>query len=154
VKVGRLLMGACFLIFALATARRAQAAPPTNACSLLTTVQINAALGASTGASRSLTSKLCQWGSPDIAGKKLGVMLTLQDTRAFAYAKMPVGNGITKVPVSGIGDDAVYGKSPGYATVLSVKKGDMVFTVHVSGFPDEQIKAKEKALALDVVAKL
>jgi hypothetical protein len=30
----------------------------------------------------------------------------------------------------------------------------VVFTVHVSGFPDEQIKTKEKALASDAIAKL
>jgi hypothetical protein len=141
-------------IFAISDARAVYAAPPTDACALLTPAQVSAALGASTGAGKSLTSKLCQWGSPDAYGKKLGVILTLQNARAFTYAKMQVGDGITKVPVSGVGDDAVYGKTPGYATVLTVKKGDVVFTVHVSGFPDDQIKAKEKTLALDVLGKL
>jgi hypothetical protein len=134
-------------------ARITLAASP-DACSLLTATQVSTVLGSSVGAGSALTPKLCQWGSPHASGKGIGVMLTLQDARAFAYAKMPMGNGITKVSVSGIGDDAVYGKTPGYATVLTVKKGDTVFTAHVSGFPEDQIKAKEKTLALDVLAKL
>lgn len=147
------------LIFALGSSRAAYAAPPTDACSLLTPAQVGAALGVNVGAGKPLpgNSKLCHWGAPVLMAKattKKGVMLTLKDPMAFAYAKMPVGHGITKVPVSGIGDDAVYGTTPGYPTVLTVKKGDVVFVVHVNGFPDDQIKAKEKALALDVLAKL
>lgn len=143
------LMFACFLVFALGTARGAQAAPPANACSLLTTAQVNAVLGVTVGEGTPLTARVCHWAKAD-----KGAMITLQDARAFAYAKMPAGNGIIKVPVSGIGDDAVYGTTPGTPTVLTVKKGDVVFVVHVNGFSDDQIKAKEKALALDVLAKL
>ena len=66
---------------------------------------------------------------------------------------MPTGN-ITKTPVSGIGDDAVYGTTKGVATVLTVKKGDQVFVVRVIGFSEDETKAKEKTLALDVLSKL
>jgi hypothetical protein len=155
VKLSRLPMGACFLVFALATARGAQAAPPADACSLLTTAQVNAVLGVTVGAGTPLTAKVCHWGTGSAVDKAhKGAMITLQDARAFAYAKMQVGNGIIKVPVRGIGDDAVYGTTPEYPTVLTVKKGDVVFVVHVNGFSDDQIKAKEKTLALDVLAKL
>jgi hypothetical protein len=37
---------------------------------------------------------------------------------------------------------------------LYVKKGSFFFKVRVLGFPAEQIKAKEKTLALDVLKKL
>lgn len=147
-----------FGVLMLSNGRTASAAPATDACALLMPAQVNAVLGIPLGAGKPLAptnTKLCQWGAPDLVGKtKKGLMLTLQDPRAFASAKMPIGHGITKVPVSGIGDDAVYGTTPGYATVLTVKKGDVVFVVHVTGFPDDQIKAKEKTLALEVLAKL
>jgi ABC-type amino acid transport substrate-binding protein len=152
-------MLAAFFIFAAGGSRAVYAAPPTDACALLTPAQVSAVLDLKVGAGTSLpgNSKLCHWGAAVVMAKgttKKGVMLTLQSPMAFAYAKMPVGNGIIKVPVSGIGDDAVYGTTPGYPTVLTVKKGNVVFVVHVNGFPDDQIKAKEKMLALDVVAKL
>ena len=66
---------------------------------------------------------------------------------------MPVGNGITKSPVGGIGDEAVSGTNK-IATTLSAKKGGVVFVVTVGGFPEEQTKEMEKALALDVLGKL
>ena len=142
-------------MFILASGRAASAAPPPKACSLLTPAQVSAVLGVSVGPGQALSpsdTKLCHWG--EAVGKKKGVMITLQNPLAFTYAKMPAGHGITKVPVSGIGDDAVYGTTPGYPTVLTVKKGDVVFVVHVKGFPDDQIKAMEKTLALEVLKKL
>jgi hypothetical protein len=155
----KVILGVLFVFF-LGRGRIALAAPPTNACSLLTTAQVSAVLGVPVEAGKPLAptiTKVCHWGAINAAREGMtskGAMLTLQDAGAFAYAKMPVGHGIIKVPVSGIGDDAVYGTTPGYPTVLTVKKGDVVFVVHVNGFSDEQIKAKEKTLALDVLAKL
>jgi hypothetical protein len=73
---------------------------------------------------------------------------------------MPVGHGTTKVPTSGIGDDAVFGTTPKYAMTLTVKKGDLYFVVHVWGFPLDQskavdeVQAKEKTLALQILSKL
>jgi hypothetical protein len=49
------------------------------------------------------------------------------------------------------------GKSASAAPELTVKKGDTVFQVWVQGFPRNQVnavKAMEKTLALDVLAKL
>jgi hypothetical protein len=154
-----MVIGFASAIFALGGARTAYAGPPTDACSLLTPAQVSAVLGLKVDAGTPLpgNSRLWHWGAAVVMAKgmsKKGVMLTLQDPMAFTYAKMPAGHGIVKVPVSGIGDDAVYGTTPGFPTVLTVKKGDVVFVVHVNGFPDDQIKAKEKTLALDVLAKL
>jgi hypothetical protein len=74
-------------------------------------------------------------------------------TDRFNTAKMPV-QGITKTPVSGVGDDAVSVTTPGVGTGLIFRKGASAFDVRVYGFPLDEIKAKEKTLALDLIAKL
>lgn len=136
-------------------ARITYAAPPTNACSLLTTAQVSAVVGASVGAGTPLfptDTKACRWRSTEA---KLQVQLFLKDVRAFASAKMAFpGKVVTSA--SGIGDDAVYTSSQGTAAVLSVKKGSVSFNIHVLkyGLPDDKVKAMEKQLALDVLAKL
>jgi hypothetical protein len=135
-------------------AGRSSAAPPIDPCTLLTSAQVSSALGVTVGASDRMVPTLCQWaetGKSPVAAKKLTV--TLQDPRAFANAKMPVGRGITKTPVSGVGDDAVSGTSPA-GTTLTVKKGDTVFVIHVWGFPIDETKTMEKTFALQVLSKL
>jgi hypothetical protein len=71
----------------------------------------------------------------------------------FNTAKTPI-KGITKTPVSGVGDDAIYATTPGLGTGLIFKKGASAFDVRVYGFAEDQIKAKEKVLAADIIAKL
>jgi hypothetical protein len=77
--------------------------------------------------------------------------LTLVDR--FNNGKAPV-LGIPKTPLSGIGDDAYYVTTRGLGTGLDVKKGNCVFQIRVYGFPEDQIKAMEKTLAQDALAKL
>ena len=100
-------------------------------CSLLTQAQVSEALGTNVAPGKRVVPTLCDWSAaatqPGTRAKK--VTLTLKKPQEFAYLKMPVGNGITKTPVSGIGDEAVYGTTPGYATTLSVRKGDNVFVI-------------------------
>ena len=129
----------------------------TDPCSLLTPAQVSAVLGENVGVGKNLASTVCDWAAPNqpsgVAAKK--VTVTLQKPQAFAYAKMPVNSKeITKTPVSGIGDDAVYGTTSGKLATLTVKKGDVVFVVRVSGFPLDQLEDKEKTLAKEIVAKL
>lgn len=126
----------------------AYGAPEGDPCSFLTAAQVGAALGTTVGAGNRLAPTLCVWGAPP---KR--VTLTFHQPREFEALKMPVGNGVTKIAVGGIGDEAVSGTSK-IATTLSVKKGGVVFVITVGGFPEEQTKAMEKALALDVLAKL
>lgn len=150
------MLGAAFLLF-IASAGAASAAPPINACSLLTSAQVSDVLGTSVGAGTALfptDTKDCQWRTTG-TGSKISVQLFLKDARAFAYAKMAGSNKVI-VPASGIGDDAVYTSSQGTPSVLSVKKGDVVFDVHVLsyGLSDDKVKTIEKQLALNVVAKL
>lgn len=134
---------------------------PPDPCSLHTQADVASALGAQVGAGRLATRKLCEWavqGSPSLDAKK--VMVTLVDANGFASAKMPMGHGVTKDLASGIGDEAVYGTTPHYATTLAVKKGDVYFIVQVWGFPIDPARAMnkvqemEKILALEIVSRL
>ena len=137
------------------------AAPPAP-CTLLTAAQVSAVLGVSVGEGQPRLSTLCEWSEPgkSAPGSKKAT-LTLQNPQAFAFAKTPVpGGGITKTPVSGVGDEAIFGTTANIAAVLTVKKGDVVFVVRVYGFPIdagkplEDVQAKEKTLALEIVSKL
>jgi hypothetical protein len=140
---------------------RAHGEPP-DPCSLLTAAQVGSVLGVQVSEGHRIVPKLCEWAAPAQPGtstKKLTV--TYETAQGFAYAKMPVGaRGITKVPVSGMGDDAVLGTTPKIATTLTVKKGDLYFSVHIWGFPLvqtqdlEKVQAMEKTLAHEILAKL
>jgi hypothetical protein len=150
----------CSLILFAATAiPSVNAAPPSDACALLTEAQVNGVLGLPVGAGQHLTPNspsACVWGREDPGSKKVTVSIYTQNgsrtpVDRFNTAKMPV-QGIAKTPVSGVGDDAVYVTSLG--TVLIFRKGDSVFDVRISGFPLDQIKEKEKTLALGIIAKL
>jgi hypothetical protein len=137
----------------------AYAAPTADACSLLTAAQVSAVLGVSVEV-KTVDKSICEWsqqGAAPLRGK--AVLLTiiepignLTPVDRFNAAKMPVP-GVVKTPVSGLGDDAVYGGN-NYRVALTVKKGNSAFEIIVSGVPVEESKAKEKALAQEVLAKL
>lgn len=78
--------------------------------------------------------------------------------RTGIYLRQDAGHGITKTPVSGIGDEALYGTTPRVATTLSVRKGKSAFTVRVAGFDETKdidlIKEKEKTLAEEILSKM
>jgi len=152
------------ILFALGATRAACAAPPADACSLLTPAQVSAALGVP-AAGKALGPKACMWvqtgvkpGSPR---RRVDVLILIMQgyTQGYAVAKMP--NAPTSATrVSGLGDDAYYlaMTSRHQAMELRVKKGNVAFAirVHRSGTPftTDQIKAKEKALAQEILAKL
>jgi len=152
-----------FVALALSTGKPALAAPPTDACSMLTPAQVSAALGVTVGAGKAIPQN-CEWSGNANAmiGKSVlltivGQMGSMTPVDQFNTIKTPLPlKGITKTPVSGLGDDAVYGTA-GRTTVLTVRRGNFVFQVKVSGFaPDkiDEVKAKEKQLAQQVLAKL
>jgi hypothetical protein len=141
--------------------RAAYAAPPSDACSLLTQAQVSAALGVDVEAAQHVAPKLCQWSAPNqpnsINAKK--VALTISNERAFGYAKTPVVSSVKAMPASGICDDAVYavttGVAAGLGTSLYVKKGNSYIVVHVYGFPDQnKAMDMEKTLATQACSKL
>ena len=143
-----------------------------DACSLLSPARVSIVLGVAVGAGQPVVpnipglpsptvSKVCGWsqpGSTTPSDKRVvldifGPMGSLSPTDRFNNGKTPV-KGITKTPVSGIGDDAYYISTPGIGTGLNVKKGSFVFQIRVYGFSQDQIKTMEKTLAQDAVAKL
>ena len=150
-------------LLAACDSRAAYGAPPTDPCSLLTPEQVSAVLGVQAGPGKRLASRLCDWRPPgqSMGMKAKSVMITLLDASGFTATKTQLNvQGITKVPVSGIGDEAVYGTTSGLGSTLSVKKGDFYVVVHVNGFPfdkskgADEVEAKEKTLALQILSKL
>jgi len=138
----------------------AKAAPPTDACALLTQAQVSSVLGTSVEAGQRLAPSqpsLCAWGKA--FGKRVVLSIYTQmgsmtPVQRFNNAKNTPVKGIIKTPVSGIGDDALYMTTPGLGTGLFFRKGSAAFDLRVYGFPLDQLKEKEKTLALDILGKL
>jgi hypothetical protein len=155
----KLMMVFVALLLLMASSRPTHAAPPKDACSLLTAAQVSEALGVPVEADKAVDKSFCTWSQQGAASKRKTVMLTiieaignLTPADRFNAAKMPVP-GVVKTPVSGLGDDAVYGGNNFYVA-LTVKKGNSAFEIVVSGFPVDESRGKEKALAQQVLAKL
>lgn len=156
---------AAFFLFAMGTVRPAHAATP-QPCTLLTQAQVSKTLSTVVVAGKQEGQFDCEWdqvGWTMLKGVRLllhvlGPEGTLTVADQFNAIKMPLPvKGITKTPLSGVGDDAVYGIVGVSAPELTVKKGNVVFQVWVQGFPRNQmnaVKAMEKTLAQDVLAKL
>jgi hypothetical protein len=144
--------------------RAASAAPATeDACALLSQAQVSAALGVPVDAGKQIgpSSALCGWKQPnDPSHTGNRAMLSLyramgkiSPAERFENGKIPM-QGITKTPISGVGDEAYYIDTPGLGMGLNVKKGASVFQVRVYGFPVDQVRAIEKTLAQEVLGKL
>ena len=141
------------LLVGVGGGREMWAAPP--ACSLLTAGQVSAALGATVGDAKGMMSNLCMWTAPGKSGATQKVALTIGDARKFAMAKMAVNDPrITKTPVSGVGDEAVFGTTAGQAASINVKKGDTYFAISLMGVPMDKAQAVVTELAKEVVGKL
>ena len=131
--------------------------PPGDVCSLLTQAQVSAVLGVPVGAGERVVPSsplMCGWaqpGGPTATSKRVVVSIITIDQ--FTHEKTPL-QGITETSASGIGDEAHYMTTPGFGTGLSVKKGSYAFKVRVYGYSLDQIKAMEKTLAQDILAKL
>lgn len=149
-------------ILTLGTGRAAS--PPTDACSLLTPAEVSAVLGVSVGAGEKIVpnnTALCGWdvtGGERLDRKRVVLSIytqmgSLTPMQRFNNAMTPV-RGITKVPVTGVGDGALFATTPGLGTGLIFRKGNAAFDLRVYGFPLDQLEVKEKVLAANVLAKL
>ena len=148
----------------------AKAAPPTDACKLLTTAQIKSATGAtvSDGAHPTATySKMCGWSGsgPEAKGIR-SITLNIESAAFFQSAKSTLQalvnspenasakRALSVTPAPGIGDDALFSSMGGY-TKLIVKKGDAVLQIVVySTAPIEEKREMEKALASKALSNL
>jgi len=127
-----------------------------DACAILTSAQVGAAVGVAVGEGTYVTptfKKTCTWTVSDSASGIRAITLNLQDVDRFAGGKGGA-NAIAMTPVTGIGDDAYY-LGAGSTEGLFVKKGQHAFKIAVySTQPLEKKRAMEKALAQQVLAKL
>lgn len=161
------------MFIALATTlASAAAAPPNDACSLVTQAQVSAALGVSMESGSHVTPtflRTCTWNPSGSSGngvraltlyiqsadqyeagkKMLEQMRTMAKVEKHGNSQPPV---IT--PLSGIGDDAFYLDMANTMSLIA-KKGNVQFKLVIYGdLPAEKKKAAEKTLALEVVSKL
>ncbi len=149
---------AAIFIVSAATAPSANAAPPDDACSLLTQAQVSDALSVSVGVGSYQTStykKTCTWNTTSAVTKGAKyVTIMLEGLDAYQAGKMAPVKTIVVTSVSGVGDDAYY-LAVGTNVGLIVKKGNVAFKVAVYGnLPIEKKQAMEKTLAQQVVSKL
>lgn len=158
----------CAVLVFVSAIQVVKAAPPTDACSLLTKAQISSTVGASVsdGSHPPNFSKLCMWNGPSDGKGVRSIELSLQSADSYQAAKamlQAVVNSpqnrsakspMSMTPASGIGDDALF-SSVGSYTKLIVKKGDVVFQIVVySDAPIDKKRDMEKALAGKVLSNL
>jgi hypothetical protein len=155
----RAILVLSILVCGAACATTANAAPPGDACALLTPAQVGAALGVPVAAGTYVTptfKKTCTWNATT-AGSGY-VTLMLQDVGAFESGKqlssMAAATKMVVTPIGGVGDDAYY-LALGDQVGFIVKKGNATFKVAVyAHIPIESKQAKEKTLAQQVVSGL
>ena len=138
-----------------------RAATHDDACALLTDSQVSAAIGVPVQPGKRTGPRMCQWEQSGASfAKARRVMLTvfgqmgsLSPVDRFNNSKAAMG-GITKTPIAGVGDDAVFISTMGVA--LNVRSDSSAFQVRVNGggLTPEQVKQMETALAKQVIPKL
>jgi len=155
-------------VIALSCAGKVNAGAPGDACALLTASQVSSALGVTVGSGQSLTpnnATICTWSEQGVpAGTERNVTLSLMTAKSFENGKIPM-TGITKTPVSGVGDDAYFIEPRSMTAGLSVRKGDACFQVRARSnaqwfktgkTPESEQKDQtvDRALALEILKKL
>jgi hypothetical protein len=77
----------------------------------------------------------------------------MQSEKMFAAAKSSTTPQMTKTPISGIGDEAIFIGAQGFSS-LWVKHGTTFLLVRLYGLPASEAQTKLKALAPKAVSKL
>jgi hypothetical protein len=144
-------------ILGAAIAHSANAAPPDDACSLLTPAQVSAALGVPVGAGTYVTPtfrKTCTWIATTNGGGTVTLNLQSLDQYEGGKKLASYGKSVHATSIGGIGDGAYYFGSDKLVS-LAVKKGNSAFKVAVyARIPIEKQQAAEKSLALQIVSHL
>lgn len=150
----------------------AHAAPPADACALLTAAQISSDVGVTMGTGQHVTPtyvKTCTWTRSGAAANGARIVtISYQNAASFGGAKQMTmqmqaaaasQGGAGKavfLQASGIGDDAFYANM-GMATYMGllVKKGDVSFKIAIYGaVPPDKAEAMEKSIAQQVLSKI
>lgn len=152
-----------FLIVCLAFvgggfAALANAAPPEDACSLLTQAQVGAALGVPVNPGAYVTptfKKTCTWNATTGGGGIVTLHLESLDEFEGGKTMAAMVKSASATPVGGVGDEAYY-FGAGTLTALVVKKGPVAFKValYAKNAALETQRSVEKTLALQVVSHL
>lgn len=150
----KLLLAGIVIVLAAARTSTAHAHPFIDPCTSLTPAEVKAIFGVKVGAGVAIGTHGCSWTATEkLDGKMPTVTVVLKDGGEYAGMKSSLP-GIPQTALSGVGDDAFYDDF-GALFSLGVKKGNVAFIVRLYGVADKNTqKAMEKAVALDVVAKL
>ena len=135
------------------------AAPITDSCALLTPPEITAAIGVPIDPGKHVlptSAIMCSWPQTGASAETATrVMLNFTSLDSFTKEKTPNNPRVFIAPVSGIGDEAFY-VTTDFGISLYTRKGNTAFVVgvHDKALPPNEVKAKEKALALNAAARL
>jgi hypothetical protein len=145
------------LMVGAAIVHSANAAPPDDACSLLTPAQVSAGLGVSVGEGTYIMptfKKICTWNATTNGGGTVTLNLQSLDQYEGGRKLASYGKSVSATSIGGIGDDAYYFGTDKLVSVV-VKKGSVAFKVAVHAHLSvEKQLAAEKALALQIVSQL
>ena len=148
---------AALIVSAVATGSADAAPPPSDACSLLTTAQVSAALGVPVGSGTYITptfKKTCTWTAATSGGGTVTLNLQSLDQYEGGRKLASYGKSVSSTSIAGVGDDAYYSGTDKLISLV-VKKGSVAFKVAVyAHLPLDEQRAVEKALALQVAALL
>jgi hypothetical protein len=125
---------------------------PSDPCAQITATEVSTVLGEAVAAGQKAGTKTCSWTASKPTHEIVSLMYSPPgDWSTRKTRQMP---GVTKTPVSGVGDEA-FSETAGGFTTLYVKKGSTIFMVRVYGVPDvgRQL-AIEKPIAQKVAAKV
>ncbi len=152
-KMGFVVGGIALAFCTMAPA--AGAAPPEDACALVTNAQVSTAAGAAFDAGTYVTpdfKKTCTWkASKPVTGGSNTITLLIMTQAGFDGGKKLAAAG--KLTPAGVGDDS-YFLDLGGQVGLAVKKGGVFLKVAVYGGGPDKEKAIEKAVAQQVLPKL
>lgn len=125
------------------------AATPNDACALLAASQVSSALGASVGPGQPTipnNATTCTWSEQGVpAGTERNVTVSLMTAKSFENGKTPL-TGITKTPVSGIGDDACF--------QVRARSNPKWFRTGKTPESEQKDQGVDRALALEILKKL
>ncbi len=120
-------------------------------CDLLTQNQVSGVVGTSVGAGSPIANTGCSWHAT--GRSKVTVTVSMQSEKMFAGARAGAAPKMTKTPISGIGDEAIFTGLENFCS-LWVRKGTKFLLIRIYGLPVSEAQTKLKTLATNAVSKL
>lgn len=157
-KTGLAWPSVAIIIAPTAMASSTNAAAPGDACALLSSEQVGAALGVPVGAGTYVTptfTKTCTWTATTSGGGTVTLNLQSLDQYGSGKKLASVGKSVSANVISGIGDEAYYFGTDKLVS-LFVKRGGNAFkvAVYAHGMPADKRQVVERTLALQVASQL